>query len=59
MFVLAVGLSQFVPGVCLSLGYVCPRGGFVSAVGLSLGGFVPGVRLSLGWVCPWVGFVLG
>ena len=63
-------LGGFVPGVRLSLGwvclgvglsmvYICPWGGFVPGVGSSWGGFVPGVRLSLGWVCPWGGSVLG
>ena len=48
-----------VPGVGLCLGYVCPWGGFVSGVRLSLRWVCLGVGLSLGCVCPWIRFVPG
>ena len=48
-----------VPRVGLSFGYVCPWGGFVSGVRLSLRWVCLGVGLSLGCVCPWGVFVPG
>ena len=52
-------MGTFVPGVGLSLGYVCPWGAFVPGVGLSLVYVCLGVCLSLGWVCPLGRFVSG